>query len=53
MNNQTILYYVIRILIVLAQTSEMPYAIKQVRVDRLNELAREVGLFIDKEGCVK
>lgn len=46
MSNQTILYYVIKILVVLAQTSEMPYAIKQIRVDRLNELAREVGLFV-------
>lgn len=53
MNNETILYYVIRILIVLAQTSEMPYAVKQIRVDRLTKLATEVGFFIDREGCVK
>ena len=47
MDNRTILYYVIKILVVLAQTSEMPYALKQIRVDRLNELAWEVGKRID------
>lgn len=47
MDNKKILYYVIKILVVLAQTSEMPYAIKQIRVDRLNELAREVWLSDD------
>lgn len=47
MSNKAILFYVIKILIILAQTSDMPYAIKQIRVDRLNELAREVGMHSD------
>ena len=47
MSNKAILFYVIKILIILAQTSDMPYAIKQIRVDRLNELAREVGMHND------
>lgn len=47
MSNQAILYYVIKVLIVLAQTSDMSPAMKQIRVDRLTKLAEEVGAVYD------
>lgn len=47
MSNKAILFYVIKILIILAQTSEMSPAMKQIRVNRLSELAKEVGMHND------
>jgi len=43
MNNQTILYYVIKLLIIMAQTSDMPLMMKEDRVKRLTAIATEVG----------
>ena len=45
MDNKTILYYVVKILIVLAQTSDMPSAMKQIRANRLCDLATEICLW--------
>ena len=42
MSNLAILYYVTKILVILAQTSDMPPVMKQIRVDRLTELAQEI-----------
>lgn len=47
MSNLAILYYVIQILIILAQTSDMPAAMKQIRVDRLAKLAKEIVVDYD------
>jgi len=47
MNNQTILYYVIKLLIIIAQTSDMSPMMKQYRVERLTALATEVGVYHD------
>ena len=44
MNNSTILFYVIKILIILAQTSDMPSTMKQIRVNRLSDLLVEVSM---------
>ena len=47
MSNKAILFYVIKILIILAQTSEMSPAMKQIRVNRLSDLAEEVVIHHD------
>lgn len=47
MSYRAILFYVIKILIILAQTSDMSPAMKQTRVNRLSELAKEVGMHSD------
>lgn len=44
MDNKTLLYYVLIILIIYAQTSEMRPSLKEFRVNRLQELAKEVGM---------
>ena len=44
MSNKEILFYVIKILVVLAQTSDMPQILKDIRVSRLSELAKEVWM---------
>ena len=45
MDNKTILYYIVKIIIVLAHTSDMPSPMKQIRVNRLYDLATEIGLW--------
>lgn len=47
MSNKAILFYVIKILIVIAQTSDMTPIMKDMRVSRLSELAKEVGMHSD------
>lgn len=42
MSYRAILYYVIKILIVLATTSDMPPIMKDVRVSLLTDLAKEL-----------
>lgn len=43
MSYRQILYYVIKILVILAQTSDIPPIMKNVRVNLLADLAKEVG----------
>lgn len=47
MSNKAILLYVIKILIALAQTSDMSPTMKGTRVSRLYELAKEVVMHND------
>lgn len=42
MDNKTILLYVIRVLVIMAQTSDMSPVLKQTRVNRLLDLADEI-----------
>ena len=42
MDNKTILLYVIRVLVIMAQTSDMSSVLKQTRVNRLLDLADEI-----------
>ena len=44
MSNRAILYYVIQILIVLAQTSDIPPIMKDIRVTLLSKLAEDIGV---------
>lgn len=43
MNSRLILFYVIRILIILTQTSELPNSFKQIRIEKLDSLAYEIA----------
>ena len=47
MSYREILYYVMKILIVLAQTSDMPQIMKDVRVSLLTDLAKELVIKYD------
>ena len=47
MSYKEILYYVMKILIVLAQTSDMPPIMKDVRVSLLTDLAKELVIKYD------
>ena len=44
MSNREILYYVIQILIVLAQTSDITPIAKEIRVTLLSKLAENIGV---------
>ena len=47
MSYRAILYYVMKILIVIAQTSDMPPIMKEVRVSLLTDLAKELVIKYD------
>ena len=47
MDNQTALYYIIKILIAITDTSDMPQIMKDVRVSLLTDLAKELVIKYD------
>lgn len=47
MSYKEILYYVMKILIILVQTSDMPPIMKDVRVSLLTDLAKELVIKYD------
>ena len=47
MSYETVLYFAVKILIALAQTSEMPYHFRQLRVAKLEEIMKELVKYHD------
>lgn len=45
--NLDLLWYLVKILIIFAETSEMPYHFRSARVNKLQELKKELGLYYD------
>ena len=45
--NLDLLWYAVKILIIFAETSEMPYHFRSARVNKLQELKKELGCFYD------
>ena len=46
-SNLDLMYYAIKILIIFAKTSDLSPMMKQIRVNQLEELRKEVGLNYD------
>lgn len=45
--NLDLLWYIVKILLIYEETSEMPYHYRTARVQKLLELKKELGLYYD------